>query len=98
MTLANYLVFSLCLFIVRRQEFQTVLLSEPADMSELRINAVVDELLDGVQPDRIAFEVQQRAVEDERFESKPPQVDCDDDLVVAPEIILLQHRSLNSKY
>ena len=73
-------------------------MSETADISDLRTNAVVDELLDGVHPDRIALEVQQRAVEDERFESKPPQVDCDDDLVVAPEITVLPHRSLYSKY
>ena len=70
--------------------FQTVLLMEESVQgTDSLIEAVVDELLNVAPPDRVELEERQRAVEEGHVRSRRPQVDSDDNFVVAPKIVAM---------
>ena len=61
-------------------------MSETADVTDALIDVVVDELPNDAHPDSVEPERRQRIVEEGRFGSQLPQVDSDDDSVLAPGI------------
>ena len=72
-------------------------MSESAEVSDPLIDVVVDELLIDAHPNRVAMEERQRIVEEGCIESRLPQVDSDDEFVVALEIAALLRRLPYSK-
>ena len=72
-------------------------MSDYGDVSDTLIDAVIIELPNDAHRDRVALEQRQRAVKVGCAESRPPQVDSNDDFVVAPEIASLIHRLQYSK-
>ena len=98
----NFVEFSLRHFPVRRPgtgaEFHTgLVVSESAEMTDPLIDAVVDELHNEAHPHRVELEEGQRALDERRIGSRLPQVDSDDDFVVAPEFVALLRRPPYSK-
>ena len=67
-------------------------MSESADASNPLIDAVVEDILNDAQPDRVAPEERQGVVEEGSAGSRLPQVDSDVEFVVAPEIAALLRR------
>ena len=67
-------------------------MSDSVEVTDPLINAVVDEILNDAHPDCVELEERQRAVDEERGGSRLPQVDGDDDIVVAPEIVAMLRR------
>ena len=67
-------------------------LSEFEDVTDPPINVVVGEFLNNSIPDPIELDERQKAVNEGRDRSRLPQVDSDDDLVVASLIAALLRR------
>ena len=69
-------------------------MSESADVLHPLIDAVVDEFFNDTHSNFAALEERQRAFKEGRTESRPPQLDSDNEFVVAPETDTLRRRPL----
>ena len=62
------------------------------------IDTVINELLNNAHSDRVELEERQKPVEEGRVGSRIPQIDSDDDFVVAPVIVALLRRPPYNEY